>query len=66
MALRKHGKNGKDDEHLLFYAVCYAVRYMQTKKTEKCSDIELEKYLQNEMYSSLKTNQDKEESFLRS
>lgn len=46
-------QNGKDISDSLFCVVCYAVRYEQTKKTEKWSDEELNNNLPNDIFLSL-------------
>ena len=55
--------SGKDSEDSLLYDLCCAVRYMQTKNFEKCSDKELEIDLPNQLFLSLK--EIKRKSFIR-
>lgn len=55
--------SGKDSEDSLLYDLCCAVRYMQTKNFEKCSDKELEIDLPNQLFLFLKAI--KRKSFIR-
>ena len=55
--------SGKDGEDSLLYDLCCAVRYMQTKNFEKCSDKELEIDLPNQLFLSFKAI--KRKSFIR-
>ena len=56
--------NGKDSEDSLLYDLCCAVRYMQTKNIEKCSDKELKIDLPNQLFLSLKAI--KRKSYIKS
>ena len=42
--------HGKDIDDSLFYAVCYAIRFVKTEKLEKCCNDELKTDLPDKLF----------------